>query len=187
MWVAYLNLTDNGQQCPSGLEQRTISNTTVTCGIRGGGSGCSTVDYPINTIHPHTRVCGKVFGRVIDTPDGFATSGTLTLDSNYVDGVSLTHGEPRQHIWTFAADEVKENCPCLNSPPSFINDEHFFCANRSSNPAWDGKNGCLTNNPPWFHRELSALTTDDIELRLCRDEGRENEDIGVTHIELYVQ
>ena len=28
--------------------------------------------------------------------------GSPTIDSNYVDGISLTYGEsPRQHIWTF--------------------------------------------------------------------------------------
>ena len=92
MRAAYLNLTDNGQQCPSGLEQRTLANNTVTCGIRGEGRGCSTVYYPINTIYPHTQVCGKVFGRVIGSPDGFNLrySG-IRLNDNYVDGVSPTH------------------------------------------------------------------------------------------------
>ena len=64
MRVAYLNLTDNGQQCPSGLEQRIITNT-VTCGINGMESGCSTLYYPIHGIHPYTRVCGKVVGRMM--------------------------------------------------------------------------------------------------------------------------
>ena len=34
----------------------------------------------------------------------FGRGDNPTIDSNYVDGVSLTHGSnPRQHIWTFAA------------------------------------------------------------------------------------
>ena len=36
----------------------------------------------------------------------------ITIDSSYVDGVSLTHGQtPRKHIWTFAAahDEIRAN------------------------------------------------------------------------------
>ena len=33
---------------------------------------------------------------------GFGPDAT-TIDDAYVDGVSLTHGSPQQHIWTFAA------------------------------------------------------------------------------------
>ena len=31
------------------------------------------------------------------------------INGNYVDGVSLTHGAPRQHIWTFAATVSEAN------------------------------------------------------------------------------
>ena len=39
------------------------------------------------------------------------------IDGNYVDGLVLTSGIPRQHIWTFAIgtfDSIKSshNCPC---------------------------------------------------------------------------
>ena len=187
--VAYFNRTASSQQCfNQGLIPQTLSGE-LTCAITNDDAGCSSVNY--TTFLPYSKICGKILANSTATPDGFGMevrSGNLTLDSNYVDGVSLTHGKPRQHIWTFAADRVKQNCRCENSPPSFINNEHYFCADRDRNPAWDGMNGCLTNNPPWFHRELSALTTNDIEMRVCRDQGRsDNEDIGITHIELYVQ
>ncbi len=44
-------------------------------------------------------------------------------------------------------------------------------------PLWDEAvyrplNRCCTfNNPPWFYKELPEPTTDDIEMRVCRDEG----------------
>ena len=45
-------------------------------------------------------------GRIIAYQFG-ATNATIkganNISSAYVDGVSLTHGNPRQHIWTFAA------------------------------------------------------------------------------------
>ncbi len=61
------------------------------------------------------------------------------LDSNYVDGISLTYGRPRKHVWTFAAslDEVgtlpHNNCPCTNinqtndasTPPVFVGNDYF--------------------------------------------------------------
>ena len=63
----------------------------------------------------------------------------------------------------------------------------------NSDPLWDGagcgtQNSCCSfNSPPWFYKQLPQTTTDDIEMRVCRDEGRDNEDIAVEIVELYVQ
>ncbi len=46
---------------------------------------------------------------------------------------------------------------------------------------------CSFNNPPWFTKTLSSVTSDDLELRVCRDEVRANEDVGLKSVELYVQ
>ena len=122
------------------------------------------------------------------------------IDGNYVDGISLTHGSnPRKHIWTFAAalDEVGTfphfNCPCTNTslvdfatpPPSFVGND-YFCDTGSTNrwehtfypddTLWDGagcgpaNTCCSLNNPPWFLKQLPSTTTDDIEMRICRDQ-----------------
>ena len=101
-------------------------------------------------------------------------------------------------------------CPCTNNQtttvqvPNFVG-SNYFCAtgaqerNRWSrlyheDPLWDGfgcggsSTCCSFNNPPWFIRDLSPPgTTDDIELRVCRDEQRYNEDVGLKSVELYVQ
>ena len=37
-----------------------------------------------------------------------------------------------------------------------------------------------------FYRQLSESTTDNIEMRVCRDERRSNEDIFISFVELYV-
>ena len=46
---------------------------------------------------------------------------------------------------------------------------------------------CPFNNPPWFYRELTLPTTDDIEMRVCRDQDRSAEDVEIQVIEIYVQ
>ena len=33
------------------------------------------------------------------------------------------------------------------------------------------------NNPPWFYKQLPSPTSDTIEMRVCVDENRDNEDI----------
>ena len=138
----------------------------------------------------------------------------LTLDGHYVDGVSITHGHPRRHIWTFAAahDEQRHNkyaCPCTKTdttyfgviPPFLGND--YFCETGSRNgaelmfypddPLWDGRgcgstsSCCSFNSPPWFCKELPQPTTDNIEVRVCADQIAADEDITIKVIELYVQ
>ena len=62
-----------------------------------------------------------------------------------------------------------------------------------SDPLWDGSgcslgNNCCSNiNLPWFQYQLSQMTTDDIEVRICKDEGFSNEEILIDILELYVQ
>ena len=132
----------------------------------------------------------------------------------YVDGLSITHGNPRQHIWTFANrlydglldDNDHYNCPCVLgsefSAPTFIG-TNYYCESGSINtlnfsayyfndPLWDGS-GCITSNccdnptQPWFYRELSEITTDDIEARICREQGFAVGSVLIDQFELYIQ
>jgi hypothetical protein len=49
-------------------------------------------------------------------------------------------------------------------------------------------NACCTfNTPPWFYKQLSHPTTDDIEMRVCTDDPRNTEDIAIEIIEIYIQ
>ena len=78
----------------------------------------------------------------------------------------------------------------LGNPRSSIDKSNNF---HSANPLWDGdecvanNECCPTDNPPYFLKTLSQPTTDDIEMRVCRNEGRDNEDIAIETVEIYVQ
>ena len=48
----------------------------------------------------YQRVCGRARGYQKGTPDGFRSG---SVNDIYVDGLSITHGSPRQHIWTYVA------------------------------------------------------------------------------------
>ena len=61
----------------------------------------------------------------------------------------------------------------------------------TSDPLWDGQQcegQCCSNgnSPPWFSVELSNTTTDDIEVRVCGDEGTSNEDTPIQLMEIYI-
>ena len=161
-------------------------------------------------------MCGRIIGYQLSTPDAFGTGSAQSIDSYYMDGLSVTHGSPRQHIWSFVGgiDEVHPTyaCPCVtgsttrNRIPSFVG-QNYFCEAGitrwdgrvhgtfwpNSDPLWDGQgcgptsSCCTFNSPPWFNVQLSSPTTDNIEVRICGDQEIGDEDTPVQLIELYVK
>ena len=213
MRVAELDMTNSSTQCPSGLRQRTDSNIR-TCARNSNSGGCSSVTLYTSNIH-YSRVCGKIKAYQFGSTNAFGFNPDH-IESYYVDGVSLTHGRPMQHIWTFAAarDESEfsphAKCPCTNinttdsatPPPEFV-ENNYFCDTGSSDfnvnnifysddPLWDGagcgplNTCCSFNNPPWFYKLLAQPTTDDIEMRVCRSDPISNEDIGIEMFDIYI-
>ena len=120
--VAYLNMTDPSQQCPSVWREYNTSGVRACGRPVSDGRSCPATFYTID--RQYSRVCGRVIGYQVGSPDGFFQSGWLDyLNQAYMDGVSITHGDPRHHIWSYAAG-VYENkpsftatsCPCSLSP-----------------------------------------------------------------------
>ena len=215
MRLASIDMTDASSNCPSGL--KTLTSPRRMCAMNINGGGCSSAIFAVQGVK-YSRVCGKIIGYQQKSPDAFHPyihRGQTTIDSHYVDGISLTHGtSPRQHIWTFAAALHEYNsyfdyvCPCTNtrrSPPpvpDFVGHD-YFCDTGSENhwqfifyeadPLWDGagcgpyNTCCSWNSPPWFLKNISPSTSDDIEMRMCADQARSDEDINFKLLEIYVQ
>ena len=192
--VAHLNMTDPSEQCPSGFRLYSESGVRA-CGRPTLARGCPvSVRFPTHGV-PFSEVCGRVTGYQYYAPD--AIDGSIS--NQYVDGVSLTYGSPHKHIWSFAAanQESSTSCPCsrgAQSANSFIGNE-YFCESGNSGPSiqrrlypeplWDGQ-GCRSRETPccnatgipWFHKRLSTVTTDFIELSLCSDHTDEDTPVG---------
>ena len=66
--------------------------------------GCLSILFPTENVI-FSKVCGRQKAYQTGCTDAFNPHGkpSPTINTNYFDGVSLTHGNPRQHIWTFAA------------------------------------------------------------------------------------
>ena len=200
--IVELNMKNNSSSCPDGL---TLSNMAGlrTC-QRRSGMGCSSVLYPVNI--SYSRVFGRIKAYQYGPTNSFQMfrRGNGTIDEPYVDGVSLTYGSPRKHIWTFAADRDKNNsfCPCVRddiSTPEFVGEDYFCDTGEApddtlavNNPLWDGSgcdqtySCCIYKNPPWFYKQLPYPTSDPIELRVCGDQGASGENIALEQIYLYV-
>ena len=209
MRIAYLDMTDLNHKCPAGLE--VMTSPRRLCRRRSTSPGCTSIVYSTSGIS-YSRVCGRVRAYYHKTPDAFDPYYTThhNLENLYVDGVSITHGHPRRHVWTFAAGYSETgydqyNCPCSRSDrtftglvPPFIGNDYFCESARAGSetviedPLWDGmgcpsSNTCCTfRNPPWFCKAVTT-TSNTIEVRLCRNEDRGNEDIQLELIEIFVQ
>ena len=150
-----MDMTNSSHRCPSSLRQHSNANKR-SCGIDSSLATCSSVDVTFSSSAvQYSRVCGRIRGYQVSSPDTFGDSRHQSIDGYYVDGIidgiSLTHGIPRQHIWTFAAglDEVMTrpdlNCPCTDTrsassaaqPPAFVGN-HYFCDTGASGPCHVG-------------------------------------------------
>ena len=206
--AAYIDMTDPRNTCPESLTF-IVQSSTRMCRSSHTTAGCTSVTFPAHNF-PYTKVCGRAHGYQYASPEGFYHfhHGGHAIESLYVDGLSVTHGSPRNHIWTFAAGVSKDydytccNCPCALYPgtaaPPFVG-ENFFCESGNTgpwenqwyldDPLWDSQecasgSTCCDRGGPWFTTTLPEATRDDIEVRLCL--SYDSEDIGVEQLEIYI-
>ena len=184
--VAYLEMFNQSQQCPSGWSQ--IEDPVRTCAEKS--AGCHSAFFSTDQF-TYNHVCGRVMAYQKGSPDAFDfwDASAKTLEGPYMNGVSLTYSaaRSRQHIWSFVAavyetSNTYATYNWLHQVPSFIGN-NYFCD--SGNPGsgnevsatylddslWDGT-GCgqdstcfqQLNNPPWFCTSLPQPTSDDWSL-----------------------
>ena len=179
-------------------------------------AGCSSTTFSTLGLN-YYKVCGQVRGYQYRSTDAFhsLSKGIESYYVDGI-SITYGQSS-RTHIWTYASglSEDRVNswaCPCntgysggRNVDSSFVGC-HYYCESgldpgKSWKPVvyandtlWDGKNcdsneaSCCTNSKmPWFYRVLDDMTQDDIELRVCNDDGVPNENTPLDIIELYVR
>lgn len=213
-------MTDPTHKCPP--TWREILSPKRTCSKRGSTYTCDSTMFSTHGLQ-YNQIKGRIIGYQHGRTYAFnyynqwlsrnTTQYNVTIDTYYLDGVSITRGNPRKHIWNFASDlcEHCNLCPCSEasrdvSPPWV--DSNYFCESGTTtvvrppwpdvlmfadDPLWDGKGCgqseltcCIFNNPPWFRVTTDEVTSDDVEVRIC---GTINTsvDTPLELIELYIQ
>ena len=215
-WMRIADLdTSRGDDCPSGWNKIT---TPIAACIADSSAGCYSTNSTTFGV-PYSKVCGMAVGYQKGRPDGFYgyQFSTRSINGPYVDGISITYGIPRKHIWTYAIGisdktgvyHLTSHCPCSENigrlPPSFVHD-NYYCESGTmleriavgstyftDDPVWDG-DGCSSGNSccfepsmPWFYRQIPLTASEDIEARICHDETSNDEDVVIRELQLYVQ
>ena len=213
-WIQLINLdlTDKSQSCPKGF--KLIYQQGKRLCAKTVKEGCQSIILPTYGIE-YSRVCGRASAFQIGTNNAFYRFNCehCTINDPYIDGISITHGtHPRKHIWSLAAawTEYRDShyralCPCAKgrgtAPPSFVG-RNYYCETGQywqrkkmfddDDPLWDGK-GCSSKEEdccdlpdlPWFCADVSKGTADDVEVRVCADQDKYNEDLYLEKLEVY--
>ena len=205
-------MTQTNATCPQGLNQTTYNSKTLCSNF---GYGCTSTVIPTLVEYSKVcgQVRGyQYIAPLAFYP--YNTNTNLTIDDAYVDGVSITYGNtPRKHIWTYAGGPHEStqynstfDCPCKDgsiaiTPPYVGTDcyceygTHWCCPTLLiyNDPLWDGQQcgggeaPCCTHpNMPWFIKTLNETTTEDIDLRVCKNIHSQG-DNPLELIELFVQ
>ena len=204
MQVVDVNMTHD-KSCPGAW--RKITSPRKIC-VGGVNAGCDSAHFHTRGVR-YQHICGQTKSYQKGTPDAFNHGkSTKGIDEIYVDGISITLGSPRQHIWTYSGGSYKDEsaCPCApnsgHNPPTFIN-SFYYCESGTNSPAkyetfylsdqlWDGQNcpansGCCAQlGMPWFYRRTPVPLSENIEVRICKDEQHSNEDIAIEEMEIYI-
>ena len=209
-WMQVVDVDMNrDDHCPGTWLQNSNSKKSLCYGY---GAGCSSA-YFYAKGYSYENICGQAKAYQKGSTDAFE-HGAVSLDGAYVDGISITIGSPRRHVWTYAAglsdndtsDRSCCNCPCAvhpgRYPPTFIRND-YYCESGNvglfdvnmlylHDPLWDGSN-CTTYNGccdqtgmPWFHRKLLMHVAEDFEVRICKSHDYKNEDIAIEKLDIFV-
>lgn len=192
--VVDLDISDPNQPCPFPWTVFTDKGTRLCSKSSSAYQKCDGIRLPVpDAVGTYTRVCGQVTGYGIGNPLAFAET---SINDGYLDGVSLTRGSPRQHIWSWATGNLdprsRSPCPCDNrydqDPPSFV-ENNYFC--NYGTILWNGQDcgdGCCTfNSPPYFTATLPVPTSDNLEVRICSISRTPGIGVHISRLQLYVQ
>ena len=130
--VVYLDMTDPSTTCSSGWQLTRYSK--MTCGRIS--TVMHTCDSAIFFVRggEYIKVCGRIKAYQFGRPLAFFAyhrKKVTTINDSYVCGVSVTHGAPRSHIWTFACGET---CDDISTP--LLIGKDYFCELGINEP-WD--------------------------------------------------
>ncbi len=210
MRVTNIDMRNTSQSCPSGLSL--ISSPKRVCDITS--NGCVSNTFSVHGFQYGKVCGKVIaYQKGISYGFYYGSRGINGVYIHGVSLTHGRNPRKHIWSFVGALDEITNNyehkCPCINTAltssrvPSFVGNDYFCDTAYSSqysnyspyplqvnDPLWDGKgcgrtNTCCSfNSPPWFVKNLSSTTTDDIEMRMCRPHSS---GLPLEIVDLYVQ
>ena len=209
MRIGFFDMNQPFSECPSPLRMFTEDGRKY---CRRASSGCTSVYFDSRN-QQYSEVCGMVVAYQYGTTDAFSTS-TTSINGVHLDGISITHKSPRQHLWSYVVGDAavptsrrSDVCPCTAvgtsaTVPSFIGSD-YYCSSGDDgvggrlypSPLWrtygpscvPGSTCCDNPNQPWFKKKLAQPANDNVEMRWCANSSPTSEATATTRVELYIR
>ena len=140
MRIGYFDPHKPLAECPDPL-MRLVVNGSSYC--MRHASGCDSVFFDVLGTN-YSEICGRIVAKQYGNMNAFSSalghaSPSDTVDDAYAEGILITRGSPRQHVWTYTIADVanpssKYNdddvCPCTGhdsapQPPSFFGSDYY--------------------------------------------------------------
>ena len=214
MRVAHVNMSQSGASCPQGLTQKVKSGLTLCGQSATGCQGTLFSALGLSYSRVCGQLRGYQFG-TLGAFGPYNKNPSLGVAEAYVDGASISYDTAvPKHIWTYTTalqlhtQSEDTSCPCNSDStaqvPPYVGSDYYCETGNNANaapnnlffpndPLWDGQQcdgveaPCCTHpNMPWFTKTLNETTTEDIQLRLCSNQGISREETLLQLISLYV-
>ena len=168
--VANLDMSETGASCPPNFRLYEKEGVQACGRPKKSGEYCSSVSFASEGTY--NEVCGRVIGYQYGFTGGVNPKRSAkNINEAYLDGVSITKGSPRTHVWSFIAanneegtkqDDNRHLCPCseefyprYDEIAEFVGDD-WFC--ESGAPTYPTQGSFFYNNDKlWDGEQCSAL------------------------------
>lgn len=163
------------------------------------------VSFVVDAPLPFTRIAGRIEALARGDLEAFSVGVAASLDNTYVDGISITVGEPRTHVFTLGVGTANSAgaCPCNNgvAPPAYVG-AAMLCEDRPPSAEAEGEfdieNALFDDDarnaacnmsfaPNEFDITLPAPSTGPIEIRVMVDGDDAQEAILLQRLDISVK
>ena len=130
-WMQIVDVDMNRDNSCPGTWQKITTPRRLCLGYVG--AGCASAHFYMKGVG-YEHICGQAKGYQKRNTNAFAAK-LQSIDGNYVDGISITIGSPRKHVWTYTVGLTDDhnyqnlNCPCATfpgpSPPAFVGNDYY--------------------------------------------------------------
>ena len=132
MRIGYFDTRQPLAKCPDPLMRLVVDGSSY---CMRHASGCDSVFFDVLGTN-YSEICGRIVAKQYGNMNAFSS---FTVAGAYAEGILITRGSPRQHVWTYTVADVAnpasdynqdDVCPCTGhdsapQPPSFFGSDYY--------------------------------------------------------------